>query len=51
MSTTHRLLRIADNLSAASGALAAALFVVVGVILCYEVTLRYVFNAADHLER
>lgn len=39
------LLRTADRLSAALGALAAALFAAVGAILCYEVTLRYVFNA------
>ena len=39
------LLRIADRLSAAIGAAAAALFAVVGAILCYEVTLRYAFNA------
>ncbi len=39
------MLIIADKVSVALGALAAVLFVGVGAILCYEVTLRYVFNA------
>ena len=39
------MLYIAGKISIALGALAATLFVAVGAILCYEVTLRYVFNA------